>query len=103
DLGAAADDGRAQRSAVDRHVSADLHVVANYHTPDLRHLAMFAGVGHVAETIRSDHGPRVDPHPVADLSACVEHDIWKEDDLSPEAAVGAQMVASLQQAARADP
>ena len=69
DLGAPADDRRAQRAAIDGHVGADLHVVADDHVADLRHFAVHAAVLHVAEAIRADHRAGVDAHAVADLGA----------------------------------
>src|SRR5208337_4018037 len=53
-LRALADDGRAERAAVNRHVRADFHVVAKDDVADLRHLAVDAAVEHITESIRAD-------------------------------------------------
>ena len=103
DLGAFADDGRPERAAVNRHIRAQLHVVADDHIADLGHLAMDAVIEHVAEAIRADDGAGVDAHAVADLGAGIERDVGEEVDVLAEQAVGADVVEALQHRARADP
>jgi hypothetical protein len=67
DLGALADDGGAERTAVDRSVGTDLDVVLNNYIADLQHLAVKAFVQHITESILADDGTRVDSNSVADL------------------------------------
>ena len=46
DLGAPADDGGPERTAVDRSVGPDLHVVLNNYIAHLQHLAVKAFIQH---------------------------------------------------------
>src|SRR6516225_456259 len=67
DLGALADDGGAERAAVDRSVGPDLHIVVNNYIAHLQHLAVKAFIQHITESVRADHGTRVDSNSPADL------------------------------------
>ncbi len=100
-LGAFADDGRPERAAINRHIRAQLHVVADDHAADLGHLAVDAVIEHVAEAIRADDRAGVDAHPVADLGVGIERDVGEEVDVLAEQAVGADRVEALQHRARA--
>src|SRR5206468_9284182 len=95
DLGAFADDGRAERAAINRHVGPNLHVVANDNVANLRHFAMDTAVEHVTETIRADDRAGVDADAMADLSAGIESHVRKEVHLLAEQAVGAEVIGSL--------
>src|SRR5215475_2534832 len=66
DLAPAADDGVAQRGAVDGGVGADLHVVGDAEAAHLGNLAMRGAVEGVAEAIRAQHGAGVHDHAMAD-------------------------------------
>src|SRR5881409_3765122 len=56
DLCAPTDRGRPERAPIDGSVRADLDVVMNDDVPDLRDLAMGAGIEHVTESVRADDG-----------------------------------------------
>ena len=98
DLRALADNGRPERAAINRHVGAEFHIVANDHVADLRHLAMDAVIEHVAEAVRADDGAGVDAHAIADLGVGIERDVGEEVDVLAEQAIGADVVAALQHA-----
>ena len=51
---ALADDGRAERAAINRHARADFHVFADDDISNLRNFAMDAAVLNVAITVRAD-------------------------------------------------
>ena len=67
DFRALADDGGAERGAVDGCVSADLHIVVDDDIADLQHLAMTALIQNVAVTVRTDHATGVNSDTVTDL------------------------------------
>src|SRR5580658_6763490 len=58
DLGALADDGWAERAAIDGGVGANLHVIVNYDVAGLEHFAVAALVKYIAVTIRADDRAR---------------------------------------------
>src|SRR5277367_572315 len=64
--------GRVERPAVNCAVAADFHVVANFHTADLRELDVTPVTEHVAETVTTDHRAAVDFHTIRKASAGVE-------------------------------
>ena len=67
DLGALADDGVADRAAVDRGVGADLDVVLDDDAADLRHLRdARAAPGTIAEAVLADARAGMDDDAVAD-------------------------------------
>ena len=64
-----ADDGGAERAAVNGGVGADLDIVVDDHIADLKHFAMPALVEHVAVTVRADDRAGVDGDAMADLAS----------------------------------
>ena len=89
-LGAGADPGHAGRRAVDAGIGADLDIILDHHTADLRQLARHPGLQDVAEAVRADDGPAVDPHSPAESHALVNGDVRKEDRIIPDAHLVAQ-------------
>ena len=83
-LRALADDRRAERAAVNRHVRADFHVVADDDVADLRHLAVNAAVQHVTESVRADHRAGMDADALADFRARINRDVREQIHLVAE-------------------
>src|SRR5437667_10698680 len=68
---AGANAGLAERRPVDCRVGADLHIVFNHHTTDMRNLHVLARTDRIAETIAANHRTAVQDDPPADLGAIV--------------------------------
>ena len=68
DLGALADDGVAERSAIDGCIGPYLHVVVKDHFAKLQDFAVARLVEHIAETVRADDRAGVNGDAVADLA-----------------------------------
>ena len=66
-LRALANDGGAQRTAVNGCVGADLHVVVDDDIADLQNFSVTAFVEHVAITVRTDNSSGVNAHATTDL------------------------------------
>src|SRR5208282_1364972 len=95
-LRAFADDRRAERAAVNRHVVADDDVA------DLRHLAVNVAVLHVTEAVRTNHRAGVNAHALADFRVRINSDVRKQIHVVGQLAVVADKIAGLQDRPRAD-
>jgi hypothetical protein len=73
ELGPGPDRGRIKGRAIDRRVGANLDIVAEVETADLRHFAEGAPVGDVAETIRSEYRTGMHFDPRAEGDPVVQH------------------------------
>ena len=102
DLGAFANDRWAQRTAVNRHVRADFHVVADDDVADLRHLAVNAAVLHITETVRANHRAGMNAHAPADFRVRINGDVRKQVHVVAELRIVADTIAGLQDRPRAD-
>ena len=97
-LAARADHGIGSGTAVDRRIGADLDIVADDDTAELRNLEMaFASHG-VAEAILADPRAGVDRHPIADqcmadAGAGADHAIVADHHPRPDHGIGADMAA----------
>jgi hypothetical protein len=69
---------------------------------DLRHFAMDAGVGHVAESVGADDRAGVNAHALADLGLIVNDDVGKKPRLGADDGITPDMIAALQHDAGAD-
>src|SRR5688572_22082176 len=67
DLGAFADNGRSERTTVNRHVGADFNVVLHDDVAHLRNLAVRACIQNITESVRPDDGSRMNPHTLSEL------------------------------------
>src|ERR1700730_11030923 len=94
DFGPLADDGGAERGAVDGCVSADLDIVVNDDVTDLQHLAMATFIQHIAVTVRTNHAAGVKSDSVSDLASCVNDHIRVEANIIPDLTVSANVVAA---------
>src|SRR6185369_16520360 len=103
DFRPAADDGRAERPAIDGDVRPDLDVVADDHIADLRHLAVGACVEHVPETVGAYDRAGVNADVLADFGVGIENDVGEQNDVFGEVARGADIISALQNATRAEP
>ena len=103
DLRALAHDGGPERSPINGHVRAKLHIIADDDIADLRHLAMDGAVLHIAKAVRADDRAGVDAHPLADLRVRVERDIREQHDPVAQQAVVGHEVAAMQRRAGPDP
>ena len=92
----------AERAAVNGDVRADFDVVADDDAADLRHLAMHALVLHVTEAVRADDRAGMDAHAAADLRLRIKGDVRKNVRVLAELRIGADVIAALQNGARAD-
>src|SRR5258706_2103927 len=101
-LRALADDGRAERAAVNRHIRADLHVVADDEVADLWNFAVDAAVGNITNPVRADHRPGVDANALADFRARINGDVREKIHVITEPGIIADKIAALQNRARAD-
>ncbi len=99
---ALADDGGAERAAINGRVRADFHVVVNDDIADLQHFAVPAFVENITVTVRADDGAGVDRHAVADLAFRVNDDVRKQANVVAELAVAANVVPAEQRRARAN-
>src|ERR1019366_6780570 len=97
-----ADDRRAQRSAINRHVGADFHVVADDDISDLRHFAVNAAVLHVTEAVRANHRAGMNADALADFRMRINGDVRKQIHLVAEIGVVTDEVAALQDRPRAN-
>ncbi len=79
DLGTPADGRRAEGATIDGDIGAQLNVVVDDDTADLRNLAVFTLIEHVAETIGANHRAGVKADAVADLAAVINGDPGKQD------------------------
>src|SRR5499433_130421 len=102
DLAPAADDGVAQRGAVDGGVGADLDVVGDAKTAYLGNLAMRGAIEGVAEAIRSQHGAGVHDHAMADEHARVDHRARMQHHVVGEHGARAHETEGADSAARPD-
>ncbi len=82
DLGALADHGVAQRTAIDGGPCPDLDHVLDQHAAGLRHLGVAGGTRNKAIAILADPAPRMDDHPIADQGA-------EDRRADPDAAIAA--------------
>jgi hypothetical protein len=98
-----ANDRRAERAAVNRHVRSDFHVVADDDAADLRHFTVSAGVKHIAETVRTDHRAGVYSHALAKFRARIKRDVGEQHDLLAQSAIRSDEIAAMQGDARSDP
>ena len=101
-LRAFADDRRAERAAVNRHVRADFHVVADDDVADLRHFAVNAAVLHVTKTVRTNHRAGVNADAPADFRARINRHVREQIHVVAEFGVVADEIAALQNGSRAD-
>ena len=101
-LRALADDGRAERAAVNRHVRADLHVIADDDVANLRNFAVDAAVQHVAESVRADDRAGVDADAMADFRARINCHVRKQIHVVAELRIVADKIAALQNRVRAN-
>ena len=102
DLRAPANPRRPQRPAINRHIRADLHVVADDHLPDLRHFAVGAVVQHVAIAVGTNHRPGVKARAPANFRARIQGDVRKQPGLLAQQAIVAHKIAALQNRFRPD-
>src|SRR6266540_4551193 len=102
DLGAAADDRRAERAAVDARVGADFDVVLKNDVADLRDLEVPALVEDVSKTVRADDHAGVNADPRADLRAGGERHIREQSNVFGQLAIGPDVIAGFEHATRAD-
>src|SRR5438270_13432553 len=56
DFAPLADNSRAKRPAINRHVRADLDVITENDVADLRDFAMYSCVGNIPKSVSTDHG-----------------------------------------------
>ena len=77
DFCAAADSGFVEGAAVDGGVGADLDIVFNHQTSDLRELLVASGllVAHVAEAFAAEHGSCLDDDSIAEVRAPVDRHV----------------------------
>src|SRR5262249_17911402 len=68
DLGSLADDGGADRAAVDRGIGPDLHIVLDDHPANLRNLVGALAAAGKAEPVLPDGAARMDDDAIADQS-----------------------------------
>src|SRR3954463_7944909 len=94
DFRAVADDSRAESSAIDGDIGADLDVVANDDVADLQNFAMTAFVENVAVAVGADDGSGVDGDAVADLATVIDNDVGIEAGVAANFGVAADMVAA---------
>src|SRR5881397_2379641 len=102
DLRAAADDRRTERAAVDARVGADFNVVLQNDVADLRDLEVLALVEDVSEAVRADDRTGMNADPRADLRAGAERHAREQADVLAHLAIGPDVIAGFEQAARAD-
>ena len=102
DLHTVADDGVVERTAIDRAVGADLHVVTDRHRAELGDLhEALRGRGE-AETVRADHDPGVQDGTPADPDAVVDRDLGVQQRVLADRDGGPDRAARVDDAARAD-
>src|SRR5262245_43449364 len=101
DLGSLPDYGVPDGAAVDRGIGADLDVVLDDHTPDLRDLVGSARPAHKPEAVLSDGAAGVDDDAVADQRM---HDRGPRPDraIAPDAYMGADRGPRADHGAAAD-
>src|SRR5690606_35443556 len=102
ELRAGADDGLAERGAVDRAVGADFDVVADLDDADLRDFDPLAADRGVAEAVLSDHCAGVDGHAVAEDAVVVDDDVGVEQGVVADAAAGSDVAAGIQHGVASD-
>src|SRR5262245_27060425 len=95
-LRAIADHRRTQRTAVNRDVRADLHVVVNDDIANLGNLAMDAFIKHVAEAIAADHRSSMNRDAVADLCARIQRYMRKKLNVLADPTFSAQIISPVQ-------
>ena len=89
DLGAAADDGLAQRRSIDAGAGADLDVVLDAGDARLRNLAVHGAIALAleiegeTEAIRADHAVRLEDDPISDQAALADDGAGPEDAVLP--------------------
>ena len=98
---ALADERRAERAAIHRHIRADLHVVADDDITNLRNLAAKTAVKNVAKTVRTNHRAGVNADALADLGAGIKRDVRKQIRFVTEHRIRADGIAGLQNHLRA--
>ena len=91
-----ADNGRSKRAAIDGDIGADFNIVTDDDVANLRHFEMSAGIEHISEAIGADNCAGVNADAIADFGAGIKDDTWKKVDLLAKLAVGAEVVAALQ-------
>ncbi len=102
DLRALADDGVAQRGAIDRAVGADFDIVFDDDIADLRDFVMHAVAGGVAESIAADDDAGVQNHPLAQDAALVDHDVGIDDAVRSDLHLRADVCPGINHRAGAD-
>src|SRR5208283_1890639 len=101
-FGAPPDHGRTQGAAVHRDAGAQLDVVADDDVADLGHFPVHAVVGDVPKAVGPDDTSGMNPHAVADFRPGIEDHVWEQVDILAELAIGPNVVAAVQDGARAD-
>src|SRR5262245_59012072 len=74
ELHAPADDCRLEGSPIDAGICPDLNIVFDDHLADLRELDVALTVPDKPETIRANHGARMDDDPVSDFDVLIYND-----------------------------
>ena len=72
-LAALADNGVAQRATIDGRVCADLDVILNDGSPELRKFLLASFGKDITESIRADHRPCVNDYAIADANVRVNN------------------------------
>ena len=101
DFRALADDGGAERAAVNGGIGADLDIVVDDDVAELKHFPVAALVEHIAEAVRADDRAGVDGDAMAELRLPIQHDIREQADIVAKLAVRPQVVAAHEDGARA--
>src|SRR5258706_16210461 len=70
--------GTIQRTAIYRRIRAYFHVVPDPYLTDLRKFQAFPLLGHVPETVGTDHGTRMQDHSVAKPHSGIQCHAWME-------------------------
>ena len=103
DLRAFANDGGAERAAVNGGIGADLDVVVDDDIAELKHFPVAALVQHVTEAVRADDGAGMDGDAMAELRSPIQDDIREQADVVAKLAVGPQIIAAHEDGAGAQP
>jgi hypothetical protein len=102
-LRALADDGGPERATVNGRIGADLDVVVDDDIADLQHFAVAAFVENITIAVGADDSAGVDADAMTDLALRINDDIGKEANIVAELAITADMVASHEHGADAQP
>src|SRR5713226_7084402 len=92
-LGALADDRRAQRGAVYRRVGSDFNIVPDDDVADLKDLPVPAFVENIAVSVGTDDGAGMDRDAVSELRPRVKDHVRKQARVLADLAIAPDMVA----------